>query len=73
MSVDVYSIGLCSASVCAPNAMSVGEVTVWLNQHHPTGIGSQWGLSDDKRFATGHPHPNPCNTHSGRTHYLFHC
>lgn len=71
--IEVYTIGLCSASVCASKDMLIEEVTRQLNLMHPTGVGP-WLLSGDETFSGGQPHPCPCNdkpqTHM---HYLFHC
>lgn len=70
--VYCYAVGLCNASVCAPSDMSVKDVEAAVNQQHPTGVGP-WTLSTDAAFATGEPHPKPCENDASRTHYLFHC
>ena len=67
-----YSVGMCNASVCT--SLSSEEATARLNAEHPTGISSQWALSDAAYFSKGEPHPCPCE-HSPETHrhLLFHC
>ncbi len=69
---EAYSVGICSASVCT--SLSVKEATEKLNLEHPTGIVSDWHLSEDENFASGDTNPFPCKddpeTHK---HYLFNC
>lgn len=73
MSVTVYSWGMASLSACAPNDMSVEDVTRSVNISHPTGISSKWELSDEKQFRGGEPMPCVCESNPGKLHYLFHC
>jgi len=69
----VYSIGLCFASVCARNDMSIEQITEKLNKEHPTGLDHGWELSKEN-FRDGTPNKCPCNVHpETRKHYLFHC
>ena len=71
--INVYSIGLCYASVCVPKDMSIEDITSELNASHPTGISSNWELSKNTHFATGGTNPCECEHDSGRLHYLFNC
>ena len=68
---EVYSSGLCMASVCSE--FDVEETTRRLNEEHPTGIPSRWAKSSED-FRTGEKNPFPCarnpKTHK---HYLFFC
>lgn len=68
--IEIYSHGLCFASVCS--ALPVDEVKR-LMAAYPTGVSSQWTLSDDETFRNGSPHPCPCEAKSTHTHYLFSC
>lgn len=68
--VVAYSVGLCFASVCT--ALSAAETTAYMHEHHPTGISSQWDISDEP-FRTGEPNPCPCEDDKSRKHYLFVC
>lgn len=73
-SIDIYSIGIISASVCAGNDATIEEITEHLNEEHPTGISSKWQLSQDKVFQDGHPNPCACDTYPDtKKHYLFTC
>jgi hypothetical protein len=68
-----YSVGLVSASVCTN--LPIEQATDQLNTEHPTGLESQWHLSEDKFFsdgeiANGSPCPDNPTTHK---HYLFNC
>lgn len=71
--VMIYSDGLVYCSVCAPKDMPIEEVTTEVNRQQPTGIASQWHLSEDKTFRDGLPNPTPCEVESSRIHYLFNC
>jgi hypothetical protein len=68
---DVYSWGFIYASVCTD--LSDQEATEQINLENPTGIPSRWQISDDKTFADGQPHPNPCKRDPSRRHVLFNC
>lgn len=71
--VQIYSDGLVYCSVCAPKDMPIEEVTTEVNRQQPTGIASQWRLSEDKTFRGGEPNPCPCEADDTRIHYLFDC
>lgn len=69
--VDIYSYGLCFASVCS--ALTLDEVKAAMAAY-PTGVTSQWTLSEDDSFRDGRPHPCPCDAKPAtHTHYLFAC
>lgn len=71
--VEVYSLGICAASVCAVNTMTSEEVVAEVNRITPTGISSDWELSSDKTFKNGEPHPCVCESDRGRQHWLMVC
>lgn len=71
MNFEPYAVGLCHASVCT--SLSVEEATRLLNRNNPTGIESQWKLSDDKNFKSGEANGFDCPDHPGNKHYLFVC
>ena len=66
----VYGEGLINASVCS----SLGkDETVARMGRRLNGV-NPWFLSEDKNFATGQPHPCPCEQNpKTHQHYLFHC
>jgi hypothetical protein len=68
---EVYSVGLCFASVCSD--MQPEEITAHVNASHPTGVSSQWQVSPEP-FADGTPNPAPCShDREGCKHYLLVC
>ena len=72
--VNLYAVGIVSASACAPKDMPLEDVTDEINQRAHPGIGHGWQPSDNPKFSTGEPQPGPCNTDpENRTHYLFNC
>lgn len=73
-SVIVYSTGIVSCSVCAPADMPPAEVAAEVNMTQPTGISSDWKISEEATFASGDPHPSPCDKYpEQRTHRLLYC
>lgn len=68
----VYALGIVSASVCT--TLPAEEVADRMNIEEPTGIDSEWALSEDATFKGGQPNPCPCDqlpaTHM---HYLMVC
>lgn len=66
-----YTYGLTHCSVCS--ALTGKETESWLNENEPSGTKANWVLSGDKEFASGEPHPRPCEEKAGRMHYLFVC
>ncbi len=73
MSVEIYSNGIVSCSVCAPTTMSREDVEVEVNARNPSGIRSSWSISKDEKFATGETNPAPCDDSDARVHYLMEC
>lgn len=71
--VEMYSIGICAASVCAPQDMNPKDVVRICNETSPTGISSDWELSKDKTFKNGEPHPCACESDHSRRHWLLVC
>lgn len=74
MTFEAYAVGPCSASVCT--SLSPEKAKARLNSKYPTGIESDWRLSESKTFADGTPHPCPCDNEDRATthkHYLFEC
>ena len=67
------AMGLCCASVCARNDLTIEEVTKALNRDSPAGTTLSWSLSKDATFKGGEPNPCRCNSDSDRLHYLFNC
>lgn len=67
-----YAVGVCNAGVCTN--LDVDAATERLNAEHLTGVGP-WELSEDKEFADGSPHPQPCpdTPGAGHRHLLFNC
>ena len=40
--IEVYSIGICYASVCAHESLGIEDVTEQINTLHPTGTMDEW-------------------------------
>lgn len=51
--VNVYSVGLCHCSVCAPADMSRKDVEAMVNYLNPTGIQSKWVIDLSPTFLDG--------------------
>lgn len=71
--VAVYTVGICSCSVCVPIKMRRKEIERRVNIRQPTGISSSWTISNDPTFKGGQPNPCLCHDDEGRLHYLLHC
>lgn len=68
---EVYSIGMCCASVCT--TLSDEAATLRLNLEEPA-TPAVWAISADKTFHSGQPNPNPCeNSPDTHRHILFNC
>lgn len=72
-SIQVYSKGIVACSVCVPKDMGTNMIEKLVNMENPTGIESNWELSEDKTFKSGHSHPCECIDDKNRLHYLLHC
>ena len=70
--IEIYSVGIVCASVCAETGTPIKEITSELNASHPTGIRSKWKLSENN-FQDGKSNPCECNEYKNRKHYLFNC
>lgn len=73
MDITIYAKGLVACSVCAPENVTREAIERYVNEHNPTGIESKWKISKDKKFASGEPMPNKCETARDRLHYLLNC
>ena len=71
--IQLYAVGIVSASVCHPEETPVEDVLAYVNGLHHPGVGCGWQLSEDDHFATGQPNPCPCNQEAGRIHRLLVC
>ena len=71
----VYAMGLSVCSVCVPEDMPIGKIEELANVQEPTGIDSNWKLSEDKTFTTGEENPCKCDKYhkEKRLHYLLKC
>lgn len=69
---EMYAVGLVCASICT--SLPIETAVERANIERPTGIQSNWALSEDKTFADGKPNPLACElkpkTHK---HYLLNC
>jgi hypothetical protein len=70
--VEVYSEGPLSLLVCVPEGMPRGEVEKAVNCVRPSGTDGGWKVSAAATFATGEPHPGPCDKGlAEHTHWLL--
>ena len=73
MTLNIYASGLCHCSVCAPAHMTKEEVEIAVNNRHPTGIKSQWVVSNEN-FRTGEENGFHCECDGKPTrHWLMVC
>jgi len=71
--LEVYSHGLCYASVCTDLTERL-EIEVEANrQLGPTGLDHGWRISDEPTFKDGQSNPCPCNHYLDRRHFLLSC
>lgn len=73
MVAEVYAMGLISLSICVPKTWTREEIENFANIKHPTGIESNWVISEDKVFRTGEKIPNQCEDHEKNQHWLMNC
>lgn len=71
--IIIYSVGLVAMSVCAADGVPLEEIERVANARHPTGISSEWQISEDATFRGGEPMPAPCDMTEGRKHWLVIC
>lgn len=69
---EIYSLGMVYASVCT-TLKSREAIVDTMNEHSPTGIGSDWAVSEDPAFRTGEPNPCQCEEDPDRMHWLLNC
>ena len=70
--VDIYAVGLCSMSLCAPKDMSKTNIELEANKQHPTGV-SPWQIAEEETFADGTEMPKVRERHKDHLHWLLHC
>lgn len=72
--VEVYApFGIVHCSVCVPKDMSKEDIELEVNRINPTGISSEWKISDNTHFNTGETNPCICNQNPEKMHYLMNC
>jgi len=72
--VNIYSQGIIACSACAPMGMEGQEVAEAVNLLSPTGISSEWSISEDETFQGGKKsNPCVCEDDSKRWHWLLQC
>ena len=71
--VDIYSKGIVACSACVPKDMSKEDIEQAVNAKLPTGISSQWKISEDEKFREGLTNPCVCEADSNKLHYLLNC
>jgi hypothetical protein len=70
--VCVLRMGIVYLSVCAVKELTRDEVEIEVNKISPTGISSQWKISDEP-FSDGSPNPCQCKDDPNRLHYIMVC
>lgn len=70
--IRVYAHGVVHLSVCVPAEMTREAIAQEVNSRYPTGISSQWEISEEP-FRTGESNPCVCNEDKSRKHYLMVC
>lgn len=70
--VEVYKVGLCYLSACAPKALDKPDVEMAVNDQSPTGLDHGWSVSDEP-FSGGQTNPCECNHDAARQHWLLSC
>ena len=73
MKFEVYSYGVTSMSVCVPKKMTKKEIEKRANSAFPTGISSQWHISNNKTFRSGESMPCVCENDKNCLHWLLNC
>lgn len=71
--VEIYSMGMCFCSVCAPKEMDAFRLAKIVNEINPTGIESKWAMSTDPTFKTGEKNPCDCPETDKKQHWLMVC
>ncbi len=73
MNFQVYARGLCYISVCVNIGTTREEIEREANEQEPTGIESQWSISENSHFNSGQTNPCPCTIDPDKEHYLMSC
>lgn len=72
--IEVYAIGMCYMSVCAPVEFTVDDIELIVNMRHPTSMDRKWMLSADAVYVYDRPNPCPCDANPlTKKHYLLDC
>jgi hypothetical protein len=69
--IELYSVGLCYASACAPGDAGRDDVEMAANRIAPTGI-APWRVADEP-FQDGAANPHACEDDETRKHWLLWC
>ena len=69
MNINTISIGPLNLSVCVPQSATKAKIEKAANQKHPTGISTDWKISEDTHFHTGQSNPCVCEQDCNRKHY----
>lgn len=73
MDFEIYVRGVVFMSVCVDDDMPIEQIERCANQKSPSGISSEWKISEEPTFSGGEPNPSPCPDKPGHTHYLLSC
>lgn len=69
--IDIYAKGMVHCSICT-DMKNVQAIEAAVNAQNPTGIASQWKVSEEK-FADGSDNPHQCEDDAANRHYLMVC
>lgn len=69
----VISCGIICLSLCVPAGLTHEQIAYIANAKMPTGISSQWAISDDTHFSGGQTNPCDCERGPAHQHYLLNC
>lgn len=71
--IEIYEVGICYMSVCAPADWDEKDVENYANILSPSGVSHRWTKADEP-FADGAPNPCWCDdSDKKRKHYLLSC
>ena len=70
--INIYAVGICYASVCAHESVSIEKIGEALNAQYPTGAESRW-IHCAEKFKDGSDNPHNCEKSEDYKHYLFNC
>lgn len=69
--IYVYSMGIASASVCAPEILEGEGIASYLDKHRPGDVVRKWRVASPTSFPTGESNPCRCNQDDERLHWMF--